>query len=241
MKKPTFSKTINKGDVIAVGDIHGTWDLYSEFLNWVKDSGASVILLGDIIDRGGEDLAVLDATARLLEEPESLGLESFSVIRGNHEQMFIESVEGSQRDMNLWMYNGGNIFDFDEMVEKHYGWVSKLPYFITVADTLFVHAGVQPGKSPRMTISDGKEDQLIWIREPFLKQGPKLNKWNSVIKKVVHGHSITFMAEGADEDNPMPVVKEDRINLDTGAFLSNGRLTTYNATQNTFHQFSRPQ
>jgi serine/threonine protein phosphatase 1 len=235
-----FNNKINKGDVIAVGDIHATWELYSQFLEWVKDSEASVILLGDLIDRGGDDLIVLEKTASLLEDPESWGLQSFSVVRGNHEQMFIDAVK-DDRNMNIWLYNGGNLFDYEDIAEKHYGWISKLPYFITIADTLFVHAGVQPGKSPRMTLADDKGDQLVWIREPFLKKGPMLDKWNRIIKKVVHGHSITFLCEDGDENDPLPIVKKDRINLDTGAFLSNGKLTAYNATQKTFKQFARAE
>lgn len=232
-----YNKTIREGDVIAVGDVHATWDLYLQFLLWVKGSGARVILLGDLIDRGGDDLAVLGATATLLESPESWGLESFSVIRGNHEQMFIDAAAGRPKDLDLWLYNGGNEHQFDQMVERHLDWIKELPYFITIGDTIFVHAGVEPGKSPRMSIANGTADQLIWIRKPFLNNGPMLQLWNRSLKKVVHGHSITFMSEGGSEDNPEPVVKKDRVNLDTGAFLSNGRLTAYNVTQNTFHQF----
>jgi serine/threonine protein phosphatase 1 len=237
-----FSKKISKGDVIAVGDVHASWDLYSQFLQWVEGSGASVILLGDLIDRGGDDIAVLNATASIMEDPDYWGLESLSMVRGNHEQLFLDAAVGSsQSDWSLWLYNGGNSSAYEEMEENHFEWISKLPHFITVGDTLFVHAGVQPGKSPSDSLANGHSDQLVWIRKPFLENGPMLKQWSSSIKKVIHGHSITFMADGGDEDNPLPTVKSDRINLDTGAFLSNGRLTAYNVTQNTFHQFSRPQ
>lgn len=236
-----FTNKISKGDVIAVGDIHGTWDLYSQFLAWIKGSGASVILLGDIIDRGLDDMLVLETTSSLLENPESWGLESFNMLRGNHEQMFMDAVKGKHSDMMLWLGNGGNLDEFDKMEKDHYGWISNLPIFMVVGDTLFVHAGVQPGKSPVRSLSENNINDLIWIRQPFLKNGPMFEMWNRSIRKVVHGHSVTFMSEKGDENNPMPIVKKDRINIDTGAFLSNGRLTIYNATQNTFHQFSRPQ
>lgn len=236
-----FSKIINKGDVIAVGDVHASWDLYSQFLQWVEGSDASVILLGDLIDRGGDDIAVLNATASIMDDPDYWGLASFSMVRGNHEQLFLEASKGNYKDMDLWIYNGGNLNDFEEMKKNHLEWISNLPYFITVGETLFVHAGVQPGKNPSDSMANGASDQLVWIRKPFLDGGPMLKHWTSSIKKVIHGHSITFLADDGDEDNPLPTVKSDRVNLDTGAFLSNGRLTAYNVTQDTFHQFARPQ
>ena len=46
-----FDDTINPGDVIVLGDIHGCFNLYESFLDHVRNSGATVILLGDLIDR----------------------------------------------------------------------------------------------------------------------------------------------------------------------------------------------
>jgi len=50
-----FSQTINPGDVIVLGDIHGCFNLYESFLDHVRNSGGTVILLGDLIDRGPKD------------------------------------------------------------------------------------------------------------------------------------------------------------------------------------------
>jgi serine/threonine protein phosphatase 1 len=101
---------------------------------------------------------------------------------------------------------------------------------ITVGDTMFVHAGVVPGVDPQVTLNDTGLDKLVWIREPFLTLGPKLDKWTNTIKKVVHGHSI--------QEN-LPDVGNQRVGIDTGAFYT-GILTTYNATQDTYHQIVKP-
>lgn len=234
-----FDENISPGDLIAVGDIHASWDLYSQLLAWVKDSQARVILLGDIIDRGGDDLIVLDNTKRILEDPQSWGLAEFQVLRGNHEQLFLDFVKGTTRDMVLWVENGANISLSDEMVKNHYSWIAKTPFYKIIEDTLFVHAGVVPGVNPECTIQKGRSEELLWIRKPFLTKGPMFGNWGSPLKRVVHGHSITFICDGGDEYNPLPVVKGDRVNIDTGAFLSDGRLTAYNVTKNAFYQFSR--
>lgn len=228
---------INEGDVIALGDVHGTWELYSQFLSWVYGSGARVVLLGDLIDRGGEDIPVLDATERILRNPEVWGLQSFTVLKGNHEQMFLEAAKGDTDDILLWMQNGGNIQQMEEMSDKHLDWISNLPVYATIGDTLFVHAGLIPGEDPQVTVESGQGEELYWIRGKFLRNGPKLCKWTDTIKKVIHGHTITSYGEKAPKG--APVIEADRVNIDTGAFLPDGCLTAYNVTQNSFTQFHR--
>lgn len=226
-----FTEKINPGDVIAVGDIHARYDILDGFLEWVKGSGARVILLGDVIDRGGEDMDVLDRIKTLLDDPEAWGLESFSMVRGNHEQLFIDAMLDTDRySMTDWIGNGGNIEKILDMRRNHLGWLHSLPVMITVGDTMFVHAGVVPGVDPQVTLNDTGLDKLVWIREPFLTLGPKLDKWTNTIKKVVHGHSI--------QEN-LPDVGNQRVGIDTGAFYT-GILTTYNATQDTYHQIVKP-
>lgn len=239
MKKTTlsFSETIRPGDVIALGDIHGSWDLYSQFLAWIKDSGASIILLGDMIDRGKWDLEVLNATKGMIQDPEAWGLQSFNALRGNHEQMFIDAAKGKRYDISLWVSNGGKVKLLPKMVEDHLDWVKELPIFMTIGDTLFIHAGVLPGQNPADTVSQGEATTLVWIRNPFLSKGPQLSKWSNTIRRVVHGHTITCY--DGDREGFSPIVKKDRVNIDTGAYLSEGFLTAYNVTQNTFNQFGR--
>ena len=75
----------------------------------------------------------------------------------------------------------------------------------TVGDYVFVHAGVRPG------IALEKQDpvDLMWIRDDFLRSRTALPG-----RIVVHGHTIV----------DQPQVREHRIDIDTGAFVS-GRLT----------------
>lgn len=68
----------------------------------------------------------------------------------------------------------------------------------------FCHAGVRPG----VPLDRQSDEDLIWIREPFL------NSTADFGKIVVHGHT----------PQPAPDVRANRINIDTGAWYSN-RLT----------------
>jgi serine/threonine protein phosphatase 1 len=224
-----FSTEVRPGDCVAVGDIHGRSDLLDLFLDHVRGSGARVIFLGDLIDRGPDDLGVLDRVKRLLDDPESHGLESVTVLRGNHEQMFINAMEGPFQDAMLWVQNGGNTERWHAMAADHLEWIKETPHYVTVDDTLFVHAGVRPGLDP----ADTDPDTLVWIREPFLTQGPELNKWTSTIKRVVHGHTPYFDDHLLGQVNVS--ASGDRVGIDSGSYFT-GVLTAYNASQDTYHQ-----
>jgi diadenosine tetraphosphatase ApaH/serine/threonine PP2A family protein phosphatase len=246
MLDPALNKEdISEGDVIALGDIHATWKPYEDFLNWVKGSEATVVLLGDLIDRGGDDLKTLNATKTLIEDPEAWGLHSFHVLMGNHEKMFLESfadwgdgLEIFFQSATQWFSNGGSRENAEEMARDHYEWISKLPYLLTIGDTIFVHGGIWPGVDPRGR-SSREAASLLWMREPFLRLGPKLGAWTTKYKRVVHGHTPTFLERGHWSFSPVNLV--DRVNIDTGCCFSGeegeGRLTAYNVTKGTFKQF----
>ena len=222
--------TINPGDVIAVGDIHGRLDLLDAFLESVRGTQATVILLGDLIDRGPDDLGVLDRVEKLLEDPSAWGLEAAYALRGNHEQMYLDACEGF--DVDVWAGNGGCYKELNQM-SLHSNWVRNLPIYMVVGDTLFTHAGTFSGKDPAESIEAGRVESLVWVREPFMTIGPQLEKWTDKIKRVVHGHTPFFEDEQLGQVNVSQ--KGDRIGIDSGAYFT-GILTSYNSTKGTFQK-----
>jgi len=221
-----YHATINPGDVIAVGDIHGRFDLFHQFLLHVKGTGARVILLGDMIDRGPDDLGVLNAARNLCKDPEAWGLEGFTALIGNHEWMLLNALDGyGYRD---WVHNGGNRDIFEELAGFEH-WIRKLPYFVTVDETLFAHAGLFPGENPELSLTTfTRREQFLWNRGQFLEVGPQFEKWNPTLKEVVFGHTPR---------GPVPYSIPNGICIDTGAFQT-GFLTAYNATRKAIFQFT---
>ena len=226
-----FDSEFQPGDILAVGDIHARYDLLSAFIERVRGSQAIVIFLGDIIDRGGDDLKVLEEIRHMTEDPDAYGLSNVFCLMGNHEGMFVDAVQGLGSEFNLWLQNGGNFEQYGDM-QEHLQWIADLPVYITIGDTLFIHAGNYPGKDPFDTINSGKTDNILWMREPFLEEGPQFEKWNPNLKKVVFGHTPK-MGEGMGQPYTIP----DGICIDTGAYFT-GVLTSYNATQEVFYQFT---
>ena len=224
-----LSTKISANDLIAVGDIHGRYDLFAKFLDAVKGTQAQIILCGDLVDRGSNDLQVLETAKALNENPSSHGLQALHIIRGNHEQMLIDASYGKNYD--CWVDNGGDEANKENLFE-FVPWLESLPHFITGGNTLFVHAGIKPG----VPMPSQKADDLIWIREPFLSSpNLKLDKVfpGKGITQVVHGHSpLKAMFTG----DTTPEVTKQRVNLDTWAYET-GVLTAFNVTQNAFMQF----
>jgi serine/threonine protein phosphatase 1 len=220
-----FSQIINPGDVIVLGDIHGCFNLYESFLDHVRNTGATVILLGDLIDRGPNDMAVLDRTQELLVDPESWGLQAFYALRGNHEKMFLDAADGY--GVGLWKQNGGNVKELNNLV-YHQDWISQLPIYMTIGKTMFVHAGIYSGHNPAKAIADGKADELVWMRNPFITYGPEFYAWSDNLKQIVFGHTPL--------QAPMPYRIPQGVCIDSGAYYT-GILTSYNATRDTFWQY----
>lgn len=220
-----YNDTIEPGDVIAVGDLHARYDLLELLLDRLRGTQTTVIFLGDLIDRGGQDAQVLNKVKQLLDDPESEGLANVFALMGNHEAMLIDAVTGPFMSVVLWRENGGNFEQYDDF-QDHLEWLQELPIYMTIGDTMFIHAGIYPGKDPIDTINAGKTNNLLWMREPFLTYGPEFEEWNPDLKRVVFGHT----PRGA-----LPYQIPQGVCIDTAAYMT-GVLTAYNATRETFFQ-----
>lgn len=221
-----FTPTIYPGDVIAVGDIHGRFDLLDELCTHVTGTGARVIFLGDMIDRGPNSIGVVERIHDMVLDPEAWGLEEVIALMGNHEWMLMDALTGPMGCILQWLRNGGTQEQYDAL-EPYYDWMKNLPVFVTINDTMFIHAGVYPGHDPREAIFARRTDRLLWMREPFLTLGPQFEKWNPNLKRIVFGHT---------PETAMPYLIPNGICIDTAAWHT-GILTTYNATQNTFWNY----
>jgi serine/threonine protein phosphatase 1 len=211
----------------AVGDVHGCLDLLLEAEDKILadltpgPAGKLVIYLGDYIDRGARSAQVLAHLSRL----STAGLERICLC-GNHEQALLDFLDdpANARD---WLKFGGEptlrSYGIDvkglmrtggpaavaeamrqEIPPAHLGFIEGLPVTVVAGGLVFVHAGLQPG----VPLARQSDEDMMWIREPFLSTGPGPGLM------VVHGHTITRE----------PSFVSGRLGIDTGAYIS-GRLT----------------
>lgn len=214
--------------VYAIGDIHGRLDLFERLIAAVRADDAArppartrLVLLGDLIDRGDQSASLVE-----LCRAASGRSENFVVLRGNHEQIMVDSLLGHPEALGLWLKVGGRatlaswgvpdtILDEgnprriklaarQEIAPETLSWLGDLPLSLAVGDYLFVHAGVRPG----VELDDQDPQDLLWIGDEFLDSEADLGA------VVVHGHTAR---EGVQ-------VAPNRIGVDTGAWQT-GRLT----------------
>lgn len=212
--------------VYAVGDVHGRMDLFAALQALIEQDDAAqgpadttVILLGDLVDRGADSAGVLRA-ARDWQQRRKV-----RILAGNHEEMFLRGREELEVFRHFLRHGGKEtILSFgvdpaaftaatmeeaqalmvDTVPPADIAFVEGFEDSIAIGDYLFVHAGVQPG----VPLADQKTSDLRWIREPFLSHPEPFGA------VVVHGHSIREEAED----------KGNRIGIDTGAYMT-GKLT----------------
>jgi len=212
--------------VYAIGDIHGRRDLLDELLDDVRkdclgtQQTVVIVFVGDYVDRGPDSKGVIE---RLLNLPPPL---QGKFLRGNHDQALLDFIEDPLRyetwcdfgaDETLTSYGVRPPRDHsaNALVEarerfagafpsEHLRFFESLLLSCELGDYFFAHAGVRPGTP----LDEQKEEDLLWIREEFLRSSEDFGK------VVVHGHTPT----------DSPVKRANRIGIDTGAYLT-GRLT----------------
>lgn len=227
-KRGTPPPDIGDRRVYAIGDVHGCAHLLDALLTIIAQDDKdrprkpiSLILLGDLVDRGPQSRAVVETVMALTGSGGDV-----RCIKGNHEEAFILAARGDLRALPLFRRMEGEatlasygldpalfrvmtdaeLADWMErhVPRAHVDFLDALPDSIAIGDYLFVHAGIRPG----VPIDDQSPADLRWIRQEFLAHRGRHPSM------IVHGHSIS---EDVDE-------QAGRIGIDTGAFLS-GRLT----------------
>lgn len=215
--------------IYAIGDVHGRRDLLDRLLLMIGQDDAgrppaqtTLIFLGDYVDRGPDSAGVVDLLRQFATDREV----DARFLAGNHEEVFLLALGGDERATRLFCRIGGRetvlsygiaADDYEQMSysevsarlqalvpEAHRAFLTGLEDMIVIGDYAFVHAGIRPG----VALAEQRQEDLRWIREPFLNHRGRLEK------VVVHGHTISLEVE-------MP---GHRIGLDTGAFQTD-RLT----------------
>jgi serine/threonine protein phosphatase 1 len=211
--------------IYAIGDIHGRLDLLERAVDAIRRDieergpAALTVTIGDYVDRGPQSRGVVEClAANPFPTP-------YVALKGNHEDM-LEAFLADPAAAPQWFDNGGEetlqsygirlrgyagadieaarVAFGAALPPAHRRFLRALKLSLSRGGYFFCHAGVRPG----VPLERQREEDLLWIREPFLLSEQDFGAI------VVHGH--TPMAE--------PEVRRNRICIDTGAFFS-GRLT----------------
>jgi serine/threonine protein phosphatase 1 len=151
------------GRLLAIGDIHGCHIALDTLLEHLAITPSdTVVVIGDVIDRGPGTRQVID---RLLELRERCRL---ILLMGNHEEMFLDSLTIDEV-REPWMGFGGletlvsygeHAEDTGELPADHIAFLNTgLDYFETES-TVFVHASLEPGRP----LAEQTAEWLRWAK-----------------------------------------------------------------------------
>ncbi len=227
-KAPTRPDAAVPGGVVAyaIGDIHGCANLLAKLIEQIANEAAerpgdkvSLVCLGDYVDRGPDSRGVIDMLLKLSASERV----DCCFLKGNHDQLLLDFLENPEVGPE-WCNFGGRetlacygaplpyqrsgpedwaaIQDrFRELLPtEHLTFLQGLIPSHQLGDYFFAHAGARPG----VRLEDQREEDLLWIRQPFLKHPDPFEKI------VVHGHTPA----------PDPHLDGRRIGLDTGAYAT---------------------
>lgn len=200
--------------LFAVGDIHGCLTHLVRMIEAVRfDSKDRIVFIGDYIDRGPDSRSVVDL---LLDFRETFPRSVF--LRGNHEEMFEDYLQGSPRfGLGTYTWNGGreNLISYEvnpletvsrsDFPDAHLEFLFGTELMFQEGEYLFVHAGIRPG----VPLEEQSREDLLWIRDEFFAHEHDLGL------TVVFGHTPF-----RDVFQNLPFC----IGIDTGAAYG-GRLT----------------
>lgn len=199
-------------NVWVVGDLHGC---YTKLMNRLDEVGFEadkdlLISVGDLIDRGAENVECLDL----------INMPWFRAVRGNHEQMMVDAVLGSGSTLH-WMQNGGSWFynlDADQqiLVRPLVHKAEKLPLIIELEKGrkkyVICHADYPSDEYEFGKLVDA--EQVIWNRERIS------NAMDGVVIEITGADAFIFGHTPARN----PLVYTNQMYIDTGAVFC-GNLT----------------
>lgn len=165
----------------VIGDVHGRCAQLETLLEVLPrdESTDTLVFLGDLIDRGADAPGCVN---RVLELHRS-NPERVVCLRGNHEQMILDFIDGTS---NIWItpvtggertyeqYAGRRLSinseaDIEEarqtienkVPSEHLDFFRDRPFYFENEYALYVHAGLDHGKHPR----DTAPQLLLWSRD----------------------------------------------------------------------------
>ncbi|MEB3250979.1 MAG: metallophosphoesterase family protein [Cyanobacteriota bacterium] len=192
---------------LFVGDIHGHYDALRRLWDLIMPTTTdAVYFLGDLIDRGPQSAEVVNFVRR----------HGSGCVRGNHEQMLLESFVDDGiyiPAMQRWINNGGDstIASYEnsfEALRADLEWIENLPLYIDLGNVWLVHAGL----NPNLTVDCQTQEECCWSRGIFHQtRSPYFAD-----KQIIVGHTMTFTFP---QVSPGQLVEGPGwSNIDTGAY-----------------------
>lgn len=224
--------------IYAIGDVHGQLEALLTRHEAVMEDLAKrpvedyrVVHVGDYVDRGPDSRGVIDYIVNVAPDPKMVFL------LGNHDRSFAQFVADDPDVWARWLDYGGvetclsygvpfnDIKDTkagreilrcslrERTPESHLAFLNSGLFQISLGGFMFVHAGVDPTKP----LAEQTEQDLTWIRKPFLNSdadfGPVIVHGHTPVKQIEAHPNRIAIDTGAGHDGPLSclVIEEDML------------------------------
>lgn len=212
-------------NVFVVSDIHGHIKQFEDILtHWNPED--TLVVLGDLIDRGPQSLQVIEKVMTLKQTYD----EQVIFLKGNHEDMLLNFLNNPAEKQGNYYMNGGletmqtllaqlpdalanvSYTEQAEAVKAHFSaqleFLATAPTHHIIGQVLLTHAGFN---SEFATLEQSTTRDFLWIRKHYLQANktPYVN---------VFGHTpLTYIHESHDV-----WVSDDQryIGIDGGCYMS---------------------
>ncbi len=212
--------------IFAIGDIHGCSNTFKALVQLLNLQPADhLYCVGDYIDRGPDSKGVIDYILQL-----RTGGYNVYPLRGNHEQMMMDSIISPQK-FEHWVNNGGEAtlksfgcVNYTQMEPVYQNFFSSTKHYYEHDNFIFAHAGLNFARENIF------EDvySMLWIRN-FVIDAQKLGQ-----RLLIHGHTPV----NHSIIRAQPIAPGHALNIDAGCVYAHnpgqGRLVALNLTEQLF-------
>lgn len=231
------------GRIIAVSDVHGCVTYLEGLLrkiDFTKED--TLIIVGDMIEKGTESLKTVRYVLKLIEEKYNVYATMGNVDGDRIGKFFVDGRKGDMDFLNglrwtkdVWErgifldmldeqgikledVNEENISDVKKLIREKYQkeleYLRGLPTILTAGDYIFVHAGIPTDALDEL---ENTEAFTYLKRDAFLKEDVRFTK------NVVVGHwPVCLYREDVDSMNPIFDYEKHIIAIDGGCALKIG-------------------
>lgn len=229
-------------DLWVIGDVQGHLEPFRRVLRknnltdehdrWTGE-GTVLAVVGDLVDRGPDGVAVIDLLMKLQREG------PVKVVIGNHDVLLLAAHRFPEM-RDEFLSGGGLLSDLERLTEAHVQWLSQLPAMLLQSNVLLLHADAMfylhygttiyevNANFQAMLVSD---DIAIWKRlldefsehRAFLEES-NLERFLGTYggKQIIHGHTpIARMLQIPPESVTRAHVYQGGrcVNVDPGLYL----------------------
>lgn len=192
----------------AIGDIHGCKNSFLALLEQLSlQPGDTLILLGDLIDRGPDSKGVIDRVFELRKNGHPV-----VCLRGNHEQLLLDALS-DENESERWLFNGGRqtlenfgVGRAEDIPEPYLDFFLSMPHWYETGQYLCVHGGLDFSQPKPLD----RPAPMLWIRNWY--SDIDYNWLNNRI--ILHGHTPVELK--TIQDQQALLKKQQYLNLDNG-------------------------